>query len=467
VTAERAFIMIWDGLRPDLVSPRATPNLWRLAEAGVWFERSHAVYPTLTRANSPAISTGCRPGRAGVLGNSFCLPSTGPLVPYTTGDAANLQRLADADGCPVLLVDTLADRVHRAGGKTVVVSSGSPGCALLQHPRAAETGDLVISVGLPSMAHVMEDMYARFGAPPVRRVPDTDWDAYSTRIITDYVLPELSPTLLVFWHTDPDHTTHDRGYVGAETEQALRDADDNLGAILESYERQGLRSTTDVIVTADHGSSTVTRRVRPGQDLAALLSEGAVAENGGSAFVYSADPAAVRAIRQLDYVGPVFTRDGREQTFPLSLVGLDGARAPDVVFSFAWYNETVDGFAGTAVGTHGKLVVDHGTISPYDLRNAFVVQGPDFRDGWRDPVPVGNIDIAPTLSHLLRLDEGTPFDGRVLAEALRDGPPAVPVWHSSQETLAFNARGREWVQRVWFEHVGATGYVAGGVVEPV
>ncbi len=57
--------MIWDGLRPDLVSPEVTPNLWALAEQGVWFDRSYAVYPTLTRANSPAISTGCRPGRAG------------------------------------------------------------------------------------------------------------------------------------------------------------------------------------------------------------------------------------------------------------------------------------------------------------------------------------------------------------------------------------------------------------------
>ena len=52
MAAERACIMVWDGLRPDRVSQEITPNLWRLAEAGVWFERSHAVYPTLTRANS-------------------------------------------------------------------------------------------------------------------------------------------------------------------------------------------------------------------------------------------------------------------------------------------------------------------------------------------------------------------------------------------------------------------------------
>ena len=98
-----------------------------------------------------------------------------------------------------------------------------------------------------------------------------------------------------------------------------------------------------------------------------LLAHGAAAENGGSVFVYSSDPAVVDVIRRLDYVGPVFTRDGRDQTFPLSLVGLDGPRAPDVVFSFAWSDQTVDGLAGTTVGTPSKLVVDHGSISPYDL----------------------------------------------------------------------------------------------------
>ena len=38
---------------PDYVSPTVTPRLHDLATRGVWFERSHAVYPTLTRANSP------------------------------------------------------------------------------------------------------------------------------------------------------------------------------------------------------------------------------------------------------------------------------------------------------------------------------------------------------------------------------------------------------------------------------
>jgi arylsulfatase A-like enzyme len=269
----------------------------------------------------------------------------------------------------------------------------------------------------------------------------------------------------VFWHTDPDHTSHFRGLLAPETAQAIHDADQNLGKILESYERSGLRSTTDFIVTSDHGGSTITRRVRPAQDLAEQVGPGAVAENGGSTFVYSSTPAAIRAVRQLDYAGPVFTRDGGGQSMPLSLVGLDGPRAPDLVFSLAWSDEELDGVTGTAVGTFSKLVVDHGTISPFDLRNTLVAHGPDFRGGWRDPVPVGNVDICPTLTHVLGLDPGTPCDGRVLTEALRDGDSQPPAWQTRQEMVSFSARGQEWLQRVWFDQVGTASYLAGGTLE--
>jgi arylsulfatase A-like enzyme len=473
--AERAFIMVWDGLRPDLVAPDLTPNLWRLAQTGVWCDRSHAVYPTLTRANSPAISTGCRPGRAGIPGNTFCLPSGagGAFERYTSGDATNLQRLADADGRPIVLVDTLADRVHRNGGTSVVVGAGSPGSALLQHPRAAEAGDPMIVEGVAWMGPFMDALQNRFGPRPARRLPATAWDAYFTRVITDFVVPELAPTLLVFWHTDPDHTSHARGFAAPATRQSLRDADANLGAILKTSDRLGLRGTTAVVVTSDHGASTITRRASPAADLGRLLPAGGVAaENGGSTFVYSSAPGVVEAIRQLDYVGPVFTRDGRDQTFPLSLVGLDGPRAPDAVFSFAWSDEQLGGLPGGAVGTHGKLVVDHGTLSPYELRNTLIVHGPDFRTGWQDTAPVGNIDIAPTLTRVLGLkqeqDQGTAFEGRVLSEALRDGaPPSAPDWQTRIEERAFSARGRQWVQRVWLEQVGSTVYTHRGAVEPV
>ena len=197
----------------------------------------------------------------------------------------------------------------------------------------------------------------------------------------------------------------------------------------------------------------VSRHVRAENDLAAVLPPGMVAENGGSVFAYSEERSAIEAIRALDYPGPIFTRSGAFDTLPLELVGLDGPRAPDVVFSLAWSDEVAHGLPGTAPSTP-RLVVNHGTISPHELRNTLVACGPDFRSGWRDPAPVGNIDIAPTLTHLLQLDPGTPFDGRVLHEALRDGPADAPTWHTSEHATA--------LERVLIEHVGDTWYIARG-----
>jgi arylsulfatase A-like enzyme len=454
--------MVWDGLRPDRVSPELTPNLWRLAQEGVWCDRSYAVYPSLTRANSPAISTGCRPGTAGVPGNTFLLRSSdGSLASHSSGDVASLERLAEADRRPILLVDTLA------GGSSVVLGSGSPGSAWLQHPRAIDCSDPVIANDLPSMRGFMDAVQRRFGPLPNRHaLPATAWTTYFTRVITDFVLPELAPTLLVFWHTDPDHTTHARGYSTPQTLQALRDADANLGAILQAYTDLGLRDTTACVVTSDHGGSSITRRAHPAHDLQGLLASGGVAENGGSVFVYSDDISAVEAIRQFDYVGPVFTADGRDNTFPLSLVGLDGPRAPDVVFSFAWSSDAIQDVPGTAVGSNAKLVMDHGSVSPYDLHNTLVLSGPDFRHGYRNLAPVGNIDVCPTLSHLLGLPGGSRMEGRILSETLVGADADTPDWDTWEDHRTFAARGRDWRQRVWFERTATTSYLAGGTVEP-
>jgi hypothetical protein len=48
-------IVVWDGMRPDLVSEQYTPTLWRLAQGGVTFRNHHSVYPSATVVNGTAI----------------------------------------------------------------------------------------------------------------------------------------------------------------------------------------------------------------------------------------------------------------------------------------------------------------------------------------------------------------------------------------------------------------------------
>src|SRR5271167_4771670 len=72
-------LMVWDGLRPDFVTQRDTPNLFRLAREGVRFDRHHSIFPTLTMVNATALATGALPGVNGLEGNNFYLePSADP-----------------------------------------------------------------------------------------------------------------------------------------------------------------------------------------------------------------------------------------------------------------------------------------------------------------------------------------------------------------------------------------------------
>jgi predicted AlkP superfamily pyrophosphatase or phosphodiesterase len=49
-------LVVWDGMRPDFVSPELTPNLQALRESGVWFANHHSVFPT-----SSGLPTPCKP----------------------------------------------------------------------------------------------------------------------------------------------------------------------------------------------------------------------------------------------------------------------------------------------------------------------------------------------------------------------------------------------------------------------
>ena len=51
----RAIVMVWDGLRPDYISPVTTPRLHALADHGVRFADSHSIFPTVTRCNAAAL----------------------------------------------------------------------------------------------------------------------------------------------------------------------------------------------------------------------------------------------------------------------------------------------------------------------------------------------------------------------------------------------------------------------------
>jgi hypothetical protein len=108
---------------------------------------------------------------------------------------------------------------------------------------------------------------------PGTLVPNLEQQNYFVDAATKVVLPALKakgkPFVMVFWSRDPDGTQHNQGdslnqltpgINGPTSLAAIKNADDDLKRIRDAVRAMGLESTTDVIVTADHGFSTISKQ---------------------------------------------------------------------------------------------------------------------------------------------------------------------------------------------------------------
>jgi hypothetical protein len=86
-------VFVVDGLRPDVISQTATPNLYRLKTEGTWCANSHSVFPTVTRVNSSSISTGTVPAVHGIVSNTMYVEGV-DTKPFDTANYTNLVKLA-------------------------------------------------------------------------------------------------------------------------------------------------------------------------------------------------------------------------------------------------------------------------------------------------------------------------------------------------------------------------------------
>jgi hypothetical protein len=98
-------------------------------------------------------------------------------------------------------------------------------------------------------------------------------------------------------------------------------------------------------------------------------------------------------------------------------------RAPDIIVSFSYdENIAVAGKLGVSYASSINRRGDHGSFSPTDTHISLMASGPNFKSGLSDMLPTSNVDIAPTIAHILQFDMPA-AQGRVLEEALLGGPP--------------------------------------------
>jgi arylsulfatase A-like enzyme len=290
-------LYVADGLRPGMVNEQTAPAIAALLARGVRFTNTHSLFPTFTTANASGMATGHLLGDTGDFSNhiysGFKVPGAGDsLTPFLesdpvlgdvdehfAGDYLNqdtILKAARAAGLSTATIGKLGpalifDHTERTGQHTIVVDdmTGRPGGI----PLSDELKQRLSAAQLPVQAPTRGDN-GKAGGNTVAgtTVANVEQQNFFTDVATKTVLPwfkaRKTPFVMVFWSRDPDGTQHNQGdslgrlvpgINGPTSLAAIRNVDDDLAKLLAALKEQGLDRDTDVILTSDHGFSTISK----------------------------------------------------------------------------------------------------------------------------------------------------------------------------------------------------------------
>ena len=435
-------LIIWDGLRPDMITAERTPFLHSAAGGGAFCEASHAAFPTATRINSASLSTGCYPGRHGIVDNSLYVPAIDPSAAISCADWRALQRMADLEGGRLVTVPTLGETLRACGRRMASAGSGSPGTTYLTNPTL--TGP-VVNWALAWPASAEEEVARRCGAFLGPESTSMERTEFVLRAVTDYLLPVARPDLLTLWLTEPDHTQHSDGLCAPAALSTLLELDRQLEDLVAALDRLGEHT---YVLLSDHGFSTIGERVTPDRALVEAglkdsLRSTDVIRDGNSIYLNGSARARlgdlVRTLADQPWIGGLFVRDDHLNACPGAMPQTEvfgsHRRSAELMFAYRWSSEpNKHGVPGSVTGS-SRNAATHGSASPYDIHNCLVAWGKGIARGITSAVPCGIVDVAPTALHLLGIGAPDAMQGRVLHELLEGGPPpeTVTVRRETQE----------------------------------
>ncbi|MDP9011517.1 MAG: alkaline phosphatase family protein [Pseudomonadota bacterium] len=275
-------LFVADGLRAhsiDLLKPEGFASI---QARGVTFQNSHSLFPTFTTTNASALATGHAPGDTGDFSNTLfagfpALASVQTALPAIEDDRV-LRELDRRFGGNFLSERTLIRAAALKGYSTAVV--GKLGPTAVQDIRAlGGTSTIFIDDwtgrdgGTPLPDTITADMrnHGIALAAKDKKIPNGEQQTDFVKTVTDVLIPYFEarkrPFFIVFWSREPDYSQHMQtdshgevgGGINGETpKSAILDvADKNLLAIWRKINGSTLGGTTDIIVTSDHGFSTI------------------------------------------------------------------------------------------------------------------------------------------------------------------------------------------------------------------
>lgn len=467
----RVIILMFDGLRPDYITPELMPNLYAFKMQNSYGAQNHSVYPTVTRVNSASYATGSYPEHHGLMGNTVYFPQVDKLKGLNTGEAKELMRADEATNHNLLTAVSLGEILAQHGEKLMVFSSGSSGQAFLQNHKVPNGAIINPELILPES--FKDEVMNRIGTPPPYTKPNEGRHKWMMDAFLKYGLPDDGPLVSAIWFSDPDGTAHAEGIGSQPAIQSLKIVDAQFGRMLDAIKVKN--ASFNILISTDHGfvthvgtESLNTFLISKGLKGSAESDDVVIAE--GALYVKDHDKekikAIVAALQQQEWVGPIFTKPvekGSLKGWVEGTLSFDAIhwnhteRAADILVDENWNdNANQFGYKGTS---YSRGVAGHGGFSSWEVHIPLIGGGPAFKKEFVSELPSSNIDIVPTVLTLIGIKPLNTMDGRVLSELFTNNNGQVKK--PKTETTSVTAKNETGTYTITIERsvLGTSKYV--------
>ncbi len=218
--AAKVVVVVFDGLRPDMVTPERMPRLASFSARSLWFREARSVFPSMTRVATTSVATGAPPAVHGIVGNAFLYPEVTPDFVLDTSRAEDLVLAEQRLGRALPTAETFADRLATAGLSLAIVHTGSAGSAYMLNPRAAAHGHWTFTIlgeDATRTPNAVREAVEHFGPLPPRALPRFAEIDYAERVFREHVLATMAPDVALIWFNEPDTSSHYRFIGSLET----------------------------------------------------------------------------------------------------------------------------------------------------------------------------------------------------------------------------------------------------------
>lgn len=401
------------------------PNIRALIDKGVWFASSETVFPSVTHPSHTTIVTGVEPRLHGVTSNSMTNRRTGENFHPTNKARREIVKV------PTLFDAAKAKQLRTAGffwPETKEDPSVDHNIPEVFNKEGKGDISAVSSKWMDELksANVPIDLYFRWYGSERQGAGDALLAEAAA-----YTIGKYKPNLLAIHLLLTDEAQHHYGPHHYEASAALTNADYCVGILRKAVEKAGIAGETTFVVTADHGFHSVYQEIniRPAFEKAGLLDKIRLRGGGWSMAVELTDkfnqstdmPILRQTFDTLRSQGIVKRVAGPEDMHALGQPRFEESDyatgqyllMPDIdhfLVADAASSSMEPRPRKTPAHSHGYLP-QHPRMYPI-----LVLSGAGIKQSVTLP-HARNIDIAPTIAHLLGLEMKN-VSGKVLSEAL-------------------------------------------------